>query len=416
MPIQSLKWINALIVDDSHAILNFTSAMLKQNFAIDKVTAKTSAASALEVLKSDKNVNLLFLDLNMPEMDGIQFLAELTQMKYKGFLVIMSGVAPRIIASVEELAKGYGLNYLGTLLKPLDVKGFEEVLADIGEPEPESETGRELKIYEIIRAIKNENLEVYYQPQVDLHTRQVYGLEVLVRLDHPTLGIVSPDQFLAKIEQSDLMIHMTFIILRKALRDWSKWKKQGVELKLSLNISPFTLQRPEFVDELFAVMSEFALPLNKICLEVKETSVAKDMNQELETLSRLNMKGIELALDDFGEDHASMERIQNWPINVLKLDKKFLLERKNKQGQITIIESCIAFAKRLNMITVAEGVENAEQWKLCGELGCDVAQGFYLSKPMSATDVLTWVANWESANRLNFQYCPTHRKQNDRCR
>lgn len=396
MTSKPLKWINALVLDDSHAILNFTSAVLKQNFGIEKIQTKTSAASALTLLKSEKNINLLFLDLNMPEMDGIQFLAELAHMNYKGFLVIMSGVAPRIIASVEELAKSHGLNYLGTLLKPLEPNDFAEVLSGIGESSEEQGTGRELKIYEIIRAIKNESLEVYYQPQVNLHTRQVYGVEVLVRLDHPTLGIVSPDQFLSKIEQSDLMIHMTFIILRKALRDWTKWKKQGIELKLSVNISSYSLQRAEFADELIEVMSEFAMPLDKICLEIKESSMARNIPQELETLSRLNMKGIELALDDFGQDQGSIERIQRLPVNVLKLDKRFLSERKNKQGQITIIESAIAFAKRLNMVTVAEGVESSEHWKLCGELGCDVAQGFYLSKPISAKEVLAWMANWKA--------------------
>lgn len=396
MTSKPLKWINALVLDDSHAILNFTSAVLKQNFGIEKIQTKTSAASALTLLKSEKNINLLFLDLNMPEMDGIQFLAELAHMNYKGFLVIMSGVAPRIIASVEELAKSHGLNYLGTLLKPLEPNDFAEVLSGIGESSEEQGTGRELKIYEIIRAIKNESLEVYYQPQVNLHTRQVYGVEVLVRLDHPTLGIVSPDQFLSKIEQSDLMIHMTFIILRKALRDWTKWKKQGIELKLSVNISSYSLQRAEFADELLEVMSEFAMPLDKICLEIKERSMARNIPQELETLSRLNMKGIELALDDFGQDQGSIERIQHLPVNVLKLDKRFLSERKNKQGQITIIESSIAFAKRLNMVTVAEGVESSEHWKLCGELGCDVAQGFYLSKPISAKEVLAWMANWKA--------------------
>jgi len=396
MSIKPLKWINALIVDDSHAILNFTSSVLKQNFGIDKLQTKSSAIAAIETLKSNKDINLLFLDLNMPEMDGIQFLSELAQLRYKGFLVIMSGVAPRIIATVEELAKNHGLNYLGTLLKPLDPKDFGEILERIGEPNQPANVGRELKIYEIIRAIKNESLEVYYQPQVNLHNRQVYGVEVLVRLDHPTLGIVSPDQFLSKIEQSDLMVHMTFIILRKALRDWSKWKKQGLELKLSVNISPFTLQRPEFVDELLEVMAEFSMPIDKICLEVTETTIAKDLSQELETLSRLNMRGIELALDDFGQDHASIERIQSLPINVLKLDKSFFIDRKNKQGQVTIIESCIAFAKRLNMLTVAEGIEGPEQWKLSGELGCDIAQGFYLSKPIPAKEVLAWMANWKS--------------------
>lgn len=395
MSSKQLQWINALIVDDSHAILNFSSAVLKQQFGITKITTENNATEAIKLLQSSHDINLLLLDLNMPELDGIQFLTKLAEAKYKGFVIIMSGVAPRIISTVEELAKRLNLNFLGTMLKPLDVKDFHDVLDNIGEPEVRKTEGRDLKIYEIIRAIKNESLEVFYQPQVNLHNRKVYGVEVLVRLDHPTLGIVSPDQFLSKIDQSELIDHLTFIIFRKSFRDWLKWKKQGIELKLSLNISPHTLQQPKFVDELLEMMNEFTLPSEKICLEVTESTIAKDLSKELESLSRLNMKGIELALDDFGQDHASIERLQSLPINVLKLDKSFFIDRKNKQGQITIIESCIAFAKRLNMTTIAEGIEGNEQWKLAGELGCDVAQGFYLGKPMLAKDVLPWLTSWK---------------------
>lgn len=387
-----LSWVNALIVDDSHAILNFSGTLLKQHFAVGQLQCKNSAVDALEILKSNKNINLLLLDLNMPEMDGIQFLRELAAINYRGFLVIMSGVAPRIISTVEELAKRLKLNYLGALLKPLDVKDFEVVLNKIGQAPIKKAEDRQLKIYEIIRAIKNEQLEVYYQPQINLHTNKVAGFEVLVRLDHPTLGIVSPNQFLEKIEHSDLMVHMTFIILRKAFRDWHGWGKPN--FKLAINVCPYTLQRQEFVDELMALIEEYQYPVAQLCIEITETTLADDGSNELQTLSRLNMRGIELALDDFGQDHASIERLQNLPINILKLDKSFFLEDKNRQGQVAIIESCLALAKRLHMSTVAEGIEQAEQWRLCSQLGCDIAQGYYISKPLQQQKVMDWIDHW----------------------
>ena len=389
----NLGWVNALVIDDSRTILDYVEAVLR-DYGIDRITTNEVAQKALSTLSQPNEINLILLDLNMPGLDGIEFLERLVQLKYKGYLVIMSGVAPRIIMTVEELAKRHKLNYLGTLCKPLEQEDFNRVLDRLGQKMQKEKDEPSLKIYEIIRAIRNDKIEVLYQPQMNLHERQLYGVECLVRIEHAVLGMISPDRFLDKIEQCDLIVTLTYKVARRAIADWCKWRKRGVEPKLSINVPPFCLQQADFVDNLFEILAEFDFPPSKLCIEITESTLAKDLEQELATLSRLNMRGVELALDDFGQDHASIERLQSLPLTVLKLDKSYFLAQKHKQGQISVIQSSIALAKRLNMTVVAEGIEGPEQWRLCGEMGCDIAQGYYLSRPIVAKHLIGWLNNW----------------------
>ena len=383
-----------LVVDDSPSILEYVSVTLRQEFKINKVTTLTSSIAALQRLESKADINLIFLDLNMPEMDGIQFLTRLANLKYRGFLVIMSGIAPRIVSSVESLAKKHKLNFVGTILKPLSEKEFQRLFDKITTSPAKPPIPHRLKIYEIIRAIKSDHIHVLYQPQVNLHTREVVGVETLVRIEHPRLGMVSPEAFIDKIDQSELIEHVTFLVLEQTIKDWLVWSEKVQNLKVSVNVTPYLLQLPLFVNNLFNLIEKYPFPVECLCLEITESSLAENTRQELESLSRLNMKGVELALDDFGQDHASIERLQSLPINVLKLDKSIFLDRTGTHGQIAIIESSMAFARRLNMQVVAEGVETAEHWHLADKLGCDVAQGYYLSKPIEAREILPWIELW----------------------
>lgn len=391
----SLNWVNVLLIDDSPSILSYVSKVLN-DAGIDKVTETTSAVAGLDKLQNSPEINLLFLDLNMPGMDGIECLNLLAESQYRGYLVIMSGVAPRIIMTVEELARRHNFNYLGTLFKPLSEDDITRVISRLGQKKQKHLAQPPLKIYEIIRAIKNADFEVLYQPQINLHDRSLHGVEALVRLKHPKLGVISPERFLDKIEHSDLMIQLTYMVMEKALQDWGRWHKRGLSPTVGVNVAPFVLQQSNFVDRTFELLEQHQVPASSLCVEITESTLAKDLQQELATLSRLNMRGIELALDDFGQDHASIERLQSLPLNTLKLDKSYFLAEKTRQSRITIIQSSIALAKRLHMLVVAEGIEDHEHWRLSAEMGCDVAQGYYLSRPMAAKELIHWHQTWQS--------------------
>jgi EAL domain-containing protein (putative c-di-GMP-specific phosphodiesterase class I)/CheY-like chemotaxis protein len=389
-------WLHVLLVDDSVAILNYVSKVLEQSYDIRHIHTASSAPEAMQILRQSSQINLLFLDLNMPNVDGIQLLTQLSQLDYKGYVVIMSGVSTQIISSVESLAKNYGLNYIGTLLKPIHELDFQYIIDKIGSSRQKSSSVESLKVYEIIRAIKNNDIEVLYQPQVDLTTRTFMGVEALCRMNHPRLGMVSPDRFIDKAEESELIVHITLAVLKKSIGDWKKWQKLGLTIKLSVNVSPIALQQIEFADTIFMLLKEYDMPASRLCIEITEGVMASDHAQELMNLNRLNMRGVEIALDDFGQKHSTIERLQNLPLTYLKLDKSYFIDNKDSMNQLALINASISLAKDLNIKTIAEGVENNAVMSLVTEMGCDIGQGFYIGCPMAAKKIFNWQRDWDA--------------------
>lgn len=393
---QGFDWLNVLLVDDSASILKFVRAVLEDNYNIANIHSAHSVPEALQVLRHSNHINLLFLDLNMPNIDGIQLLEKLNEIKFKGYLVIMSGVSTQIISSIELLAKKYGLNYIGTLLKPIHESDFDTIINKIGTSREKLSKAESLKNYEIIRAIKNDDIEVLYQPQVDLISREFIGVEALCRLKHPRLGLITPERFIDKAEESELIVHITLAVLKRSLKDCHKWHQYGLDINLSVNASPIALQQPEFADTTLQLLEQFNIPENKLCIEITEGVLADNELQELVNLNRLNMRGVELALDDFGQNHSTVERLQKIPLSYLKLDKSYFIEYKDSIQQLSLINSSLALANKLNLKTIAEGVENAEIMSLATEIGCNIGQGFYIAKPMQAKEIILWAKSWQN--------------------
>jgi len=391
------SWVKALVVDDSKAICSLCKSILTDNYNVNYVHTSNSAPEALALIKSFKDVNMIFLDLNMPGTDGVQLLKQISACRFKGYIVIVSGVSAKIIQSVEDLATKYNLNFIGSIHKPIDIKDFDHVFSQLDNhklPEFEQEK-QQLKIYEIIRALENDDIEVFYQPQVKLKNRKLVGVEALCRLRHPSLGLISPDKFIDKSEETDLIFHLTLNIINQAFSDWLTWFNQGIDLTLSINISPYVLRFSEFTDLFLSKVAELNIPKNKICLEVTESIIEENHEVELEALSRLAIKGILLSLDDFGTGSASIEKLHRLPFDELKLDKSFFQCSKTNRAQFDLIKSCVAMSNALDLHTVAEGIETAEHWKIAEQTGCDIVQGYYICKPIEASDISQWCYQWK---------------------
>ncbi len=197
-------------------------------------------------------------------------------------------------------------------------------------------------------------------------------------------------------EQSELIEHITLSVLKQSMSDWQKWTKYGLRLKLAVNASPKALQQPDFADVVLGLLEEFNMPADCLCLELTEGPLSDDHIQELINLNRLHMRGVELALDDFGKDHSTVERLQKLPLSYLKLDKENFIENKDRLGQLSIINTSLSLAHKLNLKTIAEGVETSEILRQITELGCDFAQGYFISRPMPAKDILGWSKKWRA--------------------
>jgi len=169
-----------------------------------------------------------------------------------------------------------------------------------------------------------------------------------------------------------------------------------LNLEFSVNASPIALQQPEYADIILNLLEEYQMPASSLCIEVTESVLADDQRMELVNLNRLNMKGVKIALDDFGQENSTVDRLQKLPLNYLKLDKHYFIEQKQTLSQLSLINTSLSLASELNLKTIAEGVEDADTLALITKLGCDYAQGYYISKPMPAKELIKWSSIWHN--------------------
>jgi diguanylate cyclase (GGDEF)-like protein len=246
------------------------------------------------------------------------------------------------------------------------------------------------------QAILQEGLCLYYQPKVRLETGKVCGVEALVRWRHPEHGLIAPDQFIPLAEETGLIGPLTQWVLNRALLDCQKWKASGLNLPIAVNLSMRNVQDPVMPELVSRLLAETAVPPGMLTLEITESLLMADPAAALEVLSRLSSLGLRLAIDDFGTGHSALGYLKQLPVNELKIDKAFVLNLSapGTGGMRTdrmIVRSVTALAHALGLDVVAEGVENQSTYELLGTMRCNVVQGYYVSRPLPATEVERWV-------------------------
>ena len=243
------------------------------------------------------------------------------------------------------------------------------------------------------QAIINDEMELYYQPKVEACQHNVVGAEALIRWMHPDHGIVPPDEFIQLAEQSGLIINLTHWVIRKSAIQIENWRKRGIQLSVSVNLSPSSLLDTEFPDFMSGLLANHRLSRDALILEITETTLARDPELALNVLSRLQNLGLQISIDDFGTGYSSLAYMKNIPATELKIDRAFVEYMLEDESDMAIVKSTIDLAHNLRMKVVAEGVEKKDvASKLC-ELGCDVLQGYFFSRPLPLSDFEDWLNN-----------------------
>lgn len=244
---------------------------------------------------------------------------------------------------------------------------------------------------DIIAAIKNHEMVLYYQPKIDLRTGKVLGVEALIRWQHPERGLLSPALFLPLIEDSEAEVTLGQWVIDRALGQYDDWRAAGLDLQISVNISGRHLQWSGFVDDLKKRLQQHpaALP-GGLEIEVLETSALEDFQWVANVITDCENLGVSFALDDFGTGYSSLTYLRNLPAKTLKIDQTFVGSMLADQGDRAIVEGVVALARTFNRITLAEGAETVEHLRVLMEMGCDGAQGYAIAKPMPADQVLGW--------------------------
>lgn len=240
-------------------------------------------------------------------------------------------------------------------------------------------------------AIANDELELYYQPKINVTSETLSGVEALLRWQHPEQGFVPPDEIVNLAENTGLIRPLTHWVLKKAFHQCSRWHQQGHSFNVAVNLSVWNLMDPELVVSVRNNLIESGLPACAVILEITESAMMSDPEHALHVLSTLNDMGTKLAIDDFGTGYSSLAYIKRLPVNELKIDKSFVMEMTKDENDSAIVRSTIDLAHNLGLKIVAEGVETRDAWNQLAAMGCDTAQGYYISRPQSVPDFEGWL-------------------------
>ena len=287
------------------------------------------------------------------------------------------------------------------LMRHADVAMYIAKRANLGytiyDPSKDQHSLRNLALVSELRSgIDSGELILYYQPKVSLAAGKVVGAEVLVRWRHPRYGLMFPDSFIPLAEQTGLINPLTQWVINAALEQCQQWKAAGMCLPIAVNLSVRNLLDAQLLDQLAVALHNVPHDSRcRICLEITETAMMADPVRALTILNALNEMGIVLSIDDFGTGYSSLAYIKRLPVNELKIDKSFVMGMGVGENDAVIVRSTIDLAHNLGFKVVAEGVEDEATYNMLAKLGCDVAQGYYISRPLPPGDVEAWIRNSE---------------------
>jgi diguanylate cyclase (GGDEF)-like protein len=247
-------------------------------------------------------------------------------------------------------------------------------------------------------AISRDELRVQYQPKINLKSREIFGVEALVRWQHPQLGLVLPDRFIPMAEQTGAVRPLTLWMLERAVQQCLEWRRRGYELIAAVNLSPRNLHDPELPERVRALLDLLGAPASMLELEITESVIMSDPLRSLQVLTRLSKMGLRLAVDDFGTGYSSFSYLRKLPVHEIKIDKSFI-DDMVEDGDEVIVQSTIELAHNLGLTCVAEGVQDGKTLERLAALGCDTAQGDFISPPLDGEGVLAWLRARSNASR-----------------
>jgi len=284
-----------------------------------------------------------------------------------------------------------------SLIQRADVAMYTAKRIDGGyaiyKPKQDQHSPRRLALMgELRHAIEREQLFLHYQPKISLKTGKIMGVEALVRWRHPQLGIIPPDQFIVPAEQTGIIKPLTAWILNTALWQCKSWHQGGLEIPIAVNLSARTLHDPQLADEVAKLLQTYGMAPQVLQLEITETAIMVDPGHVLGIVDRLSQMGIPFSIDDFGTGYSSMAYLKRLPVDEIKIDRSFVKDMIGNDNDAVIVRSTIDLGHNLDLKVVAEGVENRETWDRLAALGCDAAQGYYMSRPIPAEELTRWLS------------------------
>ncbi|QNM95995.1 GGDEF/EAL domain-containing response regulator [Chitinimonas koreensis] len=385
--------LSIMVVEDS-AVQRLHALDLLANLGVQRTLEAENGRHALEVLACSEKPDILITDLEMPDMDGVELIRHIAEQHMVSALIVVSSRETTLLSTVETMALEHGLTVLGIAQKPLSYDNLGVLIdkfhAD-AQATAQTESNYAFTPADLRQAIVARELVLHYQPKVTTHSGVMRGVEALVRWQHPVHGLLSPYHFIPLAEENGVIDELTDWVLEAALKQLRDWHARGLTISVAVNLSAKSLSTPDLTDRIAAVTNRIGIEPKYLVLEITETAVMSDLALSLGTLARLRLKGFGLSIDDFGTGFSSMQQLSRIPFTELKIDRSLVHGASEKPHLHVMLQSTIEMGKKLHLTTLAEGVENPADWQLIRLLGCDVAQGFYVAKPMAGDALAGWL-------------------------
>jgi EAL domain-containing protein (putative c-di-GMP-specific phosphodiesterase class I)/FixJ family two-component response regulator len=387
--------LQVMVVED-HGFQRRVALRLLTELGVRQTLESADGLHALDVLRPLKTPpDVVLVDLDMPGMDGIECIGHIAHERLARAVVVVSALDPALLNTVQTMARAYGLRVLGSVEKPLTREKLEYVLQRFDEHVTEAldEGGAEFSIADLEDALTQGRIVPWFQPQVEFGNGRVVGVEALARWERSDGSVVGPVNFIPVLEREGLADRLTDRMLDEGCRWLRHWGSNN-RLKMSVNVSPLALTDTTAADRYQAIVQSHGISPEDVILEITESSVMADAARGLGLLARLRLKGFGLSIDDFGTGYSSLAQLAQVPFTELKIDKEFVHGAHAQPRRRAVVEASLDLARKLGLKAVAEGVETIEDWQMLAELGCDIAQGWLIGRPVPGSEVPAAIARW----------------------
>lgn len=393
---------HVLAIDDDEFVCKVVGSQIR-GLCQAEVTTSPGNADTVRLLNEGGPYDLILLDLSMPKFDGIQLMRLVAARQASAAVVFMSSSGRKLLTAARDLAANRGLRVLPVLEKPVSRADLRNTLMLLAEEGPRARSHVASAAFrptagELRSAINAYEIEVYVQPQIRASTGELHGVEALARWNSVKHGFVPPDLFIKMAEEHQMVDDLTDQVLKKSLIACAAWKNEGIHTRISVNAPISSMSNLLLPDTIAALIERYKLDADQLTMEITETGIMLDQERALDVLARLRLRGIGLAIDDFGCGHSTFQQIRRMPFNELKIDCSFVINMFTDHDSRSIVRSSLDLARELDMHSVAEGVETLEHWQALAEMHCDILQGYYIAKPFPSNQLPAWLAR--NANKL----------------
>jgi EAL domain-containing protein (putative c-di-GMP-specific phosphodiesterase class I)/ActR/RegA family two-component response regulator len=365
-----------------------------------KVFEAADGHAALQIIQdAARPVDIVISDLEMPGMDGMEFVRRIGESGRRMSIILASALEPKLLASVGTMAEAYGVRLLGVVEKPITPAKLAPLIRahQSDKSERPKAAARKYALDEVAAGLRKDEFEPFFQPKIELASGRATGAEALARWRHPQHGLVAPFAFIALLEEHGLIDELTWVMLKKAAASCSAWRAAGLDITVSVNLSLKSLGDTQIAEHVTELVRGQGLEPRHMILEVTESAAAAEVGRALENLARLRMKGFGLSIDDYGTGYSSMQQLTRVAFTELKIDRSFVANAVRQESARVILQSSLDMAQKLGIHAVAEGVETQANYDLLRQLRCDLAQGYFFARPMDGEACLRWARDASNA-------------------